>query len=110
MNLTWTSCTIRGMGKILFKSLLFMKITGILLTVACMHVGAASFSQKISLSATDVPLEKVFSLIEEQSGYYFFYRYQEVQQALPVSLDVKNVSIEQEIGRASCRKRVCKYE
>src|SRR3546814_910744 len=95
MNLTWTSCTIRGVGKILFKSLLFMKITGILLTVACMHVGAASFSQKISLSATDVPLEKVFSLIEEQSGYYFFYRYQEVQQALPVSLDVKNVSIEQ---------------
>ncbi|HMH21379.1 MAG TPA: SusC/RagA family TonB-linked outer membrane protein [Puia sp.] len=50
-----------------------MKMAAILLTAICMHVSARSLSQKVTLSVKDMPLQKVFSLIEKQTGYAFFY-------------------------------------
>lgn len=56
-----------------FKFLLAMKLTAFLLLVACIHVSARGFSQKIVLSVKDAPLSSVFESIEQQSGYSFFY-------------------------------------
>ncbi|HYH56774.1 MAG TPA: TonB-dependent receptor plug domain-containing protein [Anseongella sp.] len=72
-----------------------MKITGILLTIACLQVSAESFSQKIRFSGTEVPLDEVFSAIEKQSEYFFFYRYGDIQRARPVTLRMENASVEE---------------
>ncbi|TZF86300.1 TonB-dependent receptor (plasmid) [Pedobacter sp. BS3] len=72
-----------------------MKLTALLLTVACLQLSATGYSQNISLSGTDIPLDKVFSSIEKQSGYFFFYKYKEIEQATPVSLNLKNIPFKQ---------------
>jgi len=56
-----------------------MKLVAFLLIVA-LHLNAKGFSQ-ITLSEKDAPLEKVFKVIENQSGYVFFYDYAWLQQA-----------------------------
>lgn len=38
-----------------------------------LHLSAASYSQQVSIRARNLPLEKVFSLIEKQTGYNFVY-------------------------------------
>ncbi|MBL1410589.1 SusC/RagA family TonB-linked outer membrane protein [Sphingobacterium faecale] len=55
------------------KILRVMKLTVLLTILALVQVSAKSFGQ-ISLNKTNIPLEKVFSEIEKQSGYVFFYK------------------------------------
>ena len=43
---------------------LTMKITAFLLLVACFQVNAKSYSQQITLSETNAPLQSVFEKIE----------------------------------------------
>ncbi len=72
-----------------------MKLTLILLAITSLQLSASGYSQNISISGTHIPLQTVFSSIEEQSGYFFFYKYAEVQQAGPVSLSLKNATLQQ---------------
>jgi hypothetical protein len=55
------------------KMLRIMKLTAILMTVLALHVGAKGLSQTINFSGKDVPLQKIFSVIEQQTGYVVFY-------------------------------------
>ena len=68
-----------------------MKLVAFLLIVA-LHLNAKGFSQ-ITLSEKDAPLEKVFKVIENQSGYVFFYDYAWLQQAKTVSIKVRRASL-----------------
>ena len=77
------------------KTLLVMKLTILLIIVACMNLNAATFGQNITLSAKGASLEKVLSEIEKQSGYTFWYNTKLVKQSPKISLDLKNSSIEQ---------------
>ncbi len=70
-----------------------MKITAVLLTVCCLHLAAKTRSQQISFSGNNVLLEKVFAAIKQQSNYSFFYDYEILRNATPVSIDVSNASI-----------------
>jgi TonB-linked SusC/RagA family outer membrane protein len=81
------------------KMFLIMKLTLILLTI-CLHVGAKSFSQNINLSGKNIPLEDVFSAIEKQSGYFFFYKYNDLKQARPINIHIKNSTIEQALTKS----------
>ena len=72
-----------------------MKITVVLLTFCCLQLSAKTFAQKVSVSGKDIPLEKVFNTIKEQSSYTFFYDYDVLRQSNPVSIDVKNVTVEE---------------
>ena len=65
-----------------------------------MQLSAAGFSQSISLSGTNIPLKKVISSIEKQSGYFFLYKYNEVQKANPVDLNLKNAPLTQALDLA----------
>jgi TonB-linked SusC/RagA family outer membrane protein len=80
-------------GGNLTKTLLRMKFTAFLLFMACIQVSARSYSQKISLSLKDVPLERAFKAIEKQSGYLFWYEYSLVEHTHKVTLDVSNVPL-----------------
>lgn len=80
----------------LTKTLRIMRLTAILLLAACLELSAGAYSQQqISLSIKNAPLEKVFKEIEKQTGYLFFYSREQMQQAAPVSLEIRNVSLEE---------------
>ena len=80
-------------GKLLAKTLLIMRLTTILLLATALQISAKGVSQKISISGKKLPLEKVFATIEEQSGYSFIYKYNDLVQARPVDLHLKNADI-----------------
>jgi TonB-linked SusC/RagA family outer membrane protein len=64
-----------------------MKLVIILLTIA-LGVSAGGFSQTITFSGKDVPLQKVFAAIKKQTGYLSVYDYDLVESAKPVTLSV----------------------
>ncbi|WP_374165051.1 TonB-dependent receptor [Arcticibacter sp. MXS-1] len=76
-----------------------MKLTAILLTITCLQLSAKSFSQNINLSGKNLKLESVLSAIEKQSGYFFFYRYNELKAARAVTIDVKNATLAQALNQ-----------
>jgi TonB-linked SusC/RagA family outer membrane protein len=77
----------------LTKTLRIMKLTGILLFIAAMHVSAKGLTQdKITLSLKNAPLEKVLGEIEAQSGFVFIYKDETVKNK-KVSIQVTNVSL-----------------
>ena len=80
-------------GKLLAKTLLIMRLTTIFLLATALQISAKGVSQKISISGKKLPLEKVFATIEEQSGYSFIYKYNDLVQARPVDLHLRNADI-----------------
>lgn len=68
-----------------------MRLSAILLLVGALHVSATGLSQKISFSGKNVPLEKIFPVIEEQTGYLVFCNYALLNQTKLVSLSVKDM-------------------
>jgi TonB-linked SusC/RagA family outer membrane protein len=74
-----------------------MKLTAILLTAFFLQVKADGLSQSISFSGKDVPLQKVLAAIKKQSGYVFFYKENILQDARPVTINMKNVTVEEAI-------------
>src|SRR5690606_30406920 len=76
------------------KHLWTVKLTLLLLTIITVTRAAETFSQKISLSVKDQPLEKVIEQIARQSGYAFLYDAALLKEARPVTLQAKNVTVE----------------
>lgn len=72
---------------------LAMKLTAVILLAACLQVSAAGFSQQITLSEKNVPLEKIFSEIRKQTGYEFFYSTSMMESAKKVTINIKHASI-----------------
>ncbi|MGN6298655.1 MAG: STN and carboxypeptidase regulatory-like domain-containing protein, partial [Ginsengibacter sp.] len=78
--------------KVSKQTLRIMKLISIILFAACIQVSAKGYSQ-ISLSETNVPLQKVFQKIQKQSGYDFVSNYETLQDAGNVTVNVRNVSL-----------------
>jgi TonB-linked SusC/RagA family outer membrane protein len=71
-----------------------MKLIVIFLTAFCLQVSAAAFSQKVSISKKNMPLEQVLKEIKRQTGYFFLYDLDLIQQkSKPVSINVKNADV-----------------
>lgn len=60
-----------------------------------MTASASGFSQRISISAKNAPLEDVFREIKKQSNYAFVYRDNWLKKANPVSLSFKDADLTQ---------------
>lgn len=71
-----------------------MKLTLILVTVCMLQVSATGFSQEINFSGKNVSLEKVFKVIESQTGYVVFYNYSAIKDAKAVTVNAKHKSLE----------------
>ena len=76
------------------KIMLVMKLTFTLVTIFCLHLHAATFGQNITLTDKNVKLEKVLSEIEKQTGYTFWYKTDIIKLSYKVSLDVRDLSLE----------------
>ena len=76
-----------------------MKIASFLLLAVCLHVSGNALSQNITFSGNDVPLEKVFSVIKEQSGYVVMYNKQLIRDKQPVNIDARNMPLGEFLDR-----------
>lgn len=81
-------------GLLLTKILRVMKMTTWLILVACLHVSARSFSQQVTLSVKNMPLQKVFAEIILQSGATIVYNESVLKNTVPVTLHVNNANVE----------------
>lgn len=73
---------------------LAMKTPIVLLTAILLLTSVGANAQRVSLSGKNVPLKQVFESIKTQTGYVFFYDMALINQAGPVSVDLKNVTVE----------------
>ena len=76
------------------QKLLMMNLTAFFLMATFLQVSAGGYSQKISISLKNVPVEKLFKEIENQSEYRFFYNEKILKNSKTITIDVKNVSVE----------------
>jgi TonB-linked SusC/RagA family outer membrane protein len=70
-----------------------MKLTTILLLVGALHLSAATFSQTVTLSRRKTSLKQVFKEIKKQTGYFFFYKGQLLQDKPDVMVEFNNVPL-----------------
>lgn len=70
-----------------------MKITFVLLTAAMLQVHANGISQTVSLRAKNMPLQKVFELVEAQTEYVVFTTKELMAGTHPVTANVSNVRL-----------------
>jgi TonB-linked outer membrane protein, SusC/RagA family len=81
------------------KTLLVMRLTIFFLIAAFMNVSATGLSQTITLSGKQLSMEKVFTSIEKQTGYFVMYKYDLLQKMKPVTIDVRNMPLNQFLNR-----------
>ncbi len=77
------------------QTLKVMKLTFILLFGAFLHISAEGVSQSITFSGKNIPIRKVFNEIKKQSDYVVFFNYEILKDAKPVTIEVKNASVNQ---------------
>jgi len=79
------------------KTLLFkaMKLTGLILLVACIHVSARTNAQRIAISVKNAPLQKLFAEIERKTSFTFFYDVTILKGTKPVTMEMRDASIEE---------------
>lgn len=79
----------------LSRTLLIMNFTAIFLFVSALQVSAIGYSQKISLTLRQAPLEKVFAELERQTDYSFVANQVQLHEAKKVSIKMQDATIEQ---------------
>src|SRR5215510_3625341 len=70
-----------------------MKLTAFILLTACLTASAGGYSQKVTISEKNASIEKVFGIIEKQTGFVFFYDYSLIAQAKKVNIEVKDIPL-----------------
>ncbi|MBO9631562.1 MAG: SusC/RagA family TonB-linked outer membrane protein [Chitinophagaceae bacterium] len=75
------------------KTFLVMRLTAMLLLAGCLQVSASGNAQKVSIHRENAPLKKVFADIKKQTGFLFFYNARLLDDALPVTLSVKDTEM-----------------
>lgn len=66
----------------------------LIMLIAAMHAFGSAKGQSVTLSAKKTPLVKVFDQIETQTGYYFNYKTETVDD-LTVTIELQNVTLQQ---------------
>lgn len=82
-------------GLLTRKTLLIMRMTAILLLAACLQVSAGGYSQIVTLNEKAASLEKVFSAIERQTGFTFWYQEDLLKKANTVNINVRRIPLQE---------------
>lgn len=72
-----------------------MKLTAILLTAACLNLSARVISQQVNFSGKNASLKEVFSAVEKQTGYLFFYTDALLKNAKPVTIEANDLPVKE---------------
>lgn len=70
-----------------------MKLLILLTVVACLQVSATGYSQTVTLSVKNEPLEKVFKEVKKQTGFSFVYTRDQLKNSLPVTCNVVKAAL-----------------
>lgn len=83
----WTNPTVTKMLRV-------MKLTAFILLVACLQASATGSAQdRVTFSVKEMPVEKVFSIIEKQTNYSFLYTEQQLRDAKKVTISIKDMNV-----------------
>jgi TonB-dependent starch-binding outer membrane protein SusC len=102
---TQPAARFRTNRKTIFRAL---KLTSILLFIACLQVSAHTTAQKLSITVKNGSLESLFTTIEQKTGFTVFYNVSDLQHAKPVTIDVKDASVE-EVLQLSLKNQALTY-
>jgi TonB-linked SusC/RagA family outer membrane protein len=84
----------------LTKTLLVMRLTAIFLLASALHVSATGITQQtVTYAAKDASLRKIFFVIKKQTGYKFFYDDADLKGSRPVTVNLKNESLESALNK-----------
>jgi outer membrane receptor protein involved in Fe transport len=72
-----------------------MKLNGFVIMIVLLALCFSGVSQTVSLSGKGVPLKEIFAAIKSQTGILFFYDASLLKDAKPVTVELKNVSLEE---------------
>jgi TonB-dependent starch-binding outer membrane protein SusC len=70
--------------------ILKMKLTALLLMIGFVNVSASVSSQTVTFSGTNVSIKKIFTSVEQQTGYVFLYRNEVIANVKPITIAAKN--------------------
>jgi outer membrane receptor protein involved in Fe transport len=71
----------------------------LLMAVASILSCVKAFSQTVSFSGKNVPLLKIFSAVESQTSYSFFYDAALLREARPITIELKNVPLNEALNQ-----------
>lgn len=77
-----------------------MRYTAYLLLVFFLHVSGKNIAQTVTVSGNNLPLTKIFSIIEEQTGYVVFSNKKVLNGSRPVSLHAVDMPLERLLDAA----------
>lgn len=80
--------------------LLAMKLCCILSLICCLQTSAFTYAQRVTLQKKRATLMEVFKDIKRQTGYHIFYDTWTIRNAKPVSLNLRDVTIEQALAES----------
>lgn len=75
------------------QNLRIMKLVILLTLFTSLQAWSHALGQSITVSVSSAPLETVFHLVKQQTAYRFVYAREELESALPVTLELRNVDI-----------------
>jgi len=80
-----------------------MRLTAAILLFAVLHVSASGYSQRITLTMYDEPLEKVLKAIERLGNVEILYNNDLIHQVGPVTVVVKDAGVDEALTMALAR-------
>jgi TonB-linked SusC/RagA family outer membrane protein len=80
-------------GRLMRKTILVMKLIFFIITIACVQVSAIGYAQKVNIQQKDVTLTTIFSTIEKQTGYSFFWKNEDLTK-IKIDVKLENASLE----------------
>lgn len=87
---------IAGILPELFILLRIMRITAFILLITCLQVSAKGLAQeRISLSETNTPIDRLFKEIRRQTHYQFLYTDRQLQSAKKVTIHVRDAGLKE---------------
>lgn len=81
-----------------FKYFVYMKLTFCLLLFFSGAAYSISYSQGISMDIKNRPIEETFNIVEKQTGYTFFYKYNELRSRHPITVKISGATIDEALA------------
>ncbi|TDX01563.1 SusC/RagA family TonB-linked outer membrane protein [Dinghuibacter silviterrae] len=84
----------RGNRRAMYKILMVMKLTAVLITFTLLQAHASGVAQTITLSGKNLDMKTVFTAIKKQTGYVAFSKKGLLEECSPISFTVRNMPLQ----------------
>ena len=83
----------------LFKYLLAMKLTAIIIFAALLNVSAKTYSQNINIHERNTSVQKILKLIKKQTGYNYLFEETAVAKTSKLDINIHDASVEEALNQ-----------